>query len=338
MWFAAVWVFVACRPAPGQIPHPYGFGSGTSGGTPGGTPVGVPGGTPGGTGGGTTDSGTTTTLCDTLPPPPATWTRLDNVHGTEEFTFDRWGNLINLDDAAGLLYSTAYLETPIVLAPYASSEVGAIRFRITGDTLVVADEGGGALMGLGLDGSTDVLLGSIIEPNSVAIHRDGHIYSTAADQLWKVDEDGVLAPSLQWTVADADLDGLVFDNAYERLFFNHDEDGMIGRSRVNVDGTLEEPVLIANVPVDFAELDGMAIDVCDNLYVVVTDGRIYRVDSTGAVSLYVTLSSPLGMWATAAHFGSGVGGWRSDALYVMNRYGNLFELDVGLAGKPDPHL
>ena len=39
-----------------------------------------------------------------------------------------------------------------------------------------------------------------------------------------------------------------------------------------------------------------------------------------------------------AAFGSGVGGWESDYLYIIDWYGVIWELPVGVPGAPLPHL
>ncbi len=318
------------RQEPLPAPDPGGGATGTgtgTGGTWGGTPTGTPSGTP---------TGTTTTPCMSMPPIPASWTVLNNIPPSEEFAFDAAGNLYNIDDGVGLFYVTSYAGAPSVVAPYASAEVAGIRFRTTGDRLVLADEGAGALMELDLAGSPSVLLGSIPSPNSVAVHRDGWIYTTAQDEVWLVDPSGVNPAELQFTIPGTDLDGLVFTNDYQWLYLNHDEDGVIIRARVNADGTLGAPQVVTTLSTGAAELDGMAIDECDNLYVLVTDGRIYLVRPDGAHAQWLNLTGGA-VWTTSLHFGSGYGGWQRDHLYVMNRWGGVYDIPVGLNGKPEPH-
>lgn len=326
---------VACQQKAEPYPQVGGYtGSGAWSGTPGGTLTGSNTAT-GGVGGGVVQTGTP---CSTLPVAPVGWNSLFHVPSSEDFAFDALGNVLNIDDAANLFYSTPYSGTASVIAPYSSSEVGSIRFRVTGDAVVVADEGGGALMQLDLSGSSTVLLGSIPSPNSVAVHRDGWIYTTAQDQIWLVDPAGVNPAQLQIDLPGTDLDGLIFSNDYQYMFFNHDEDGLVYKSRVNGDGTLQPPTLIASVTVGWAELDGMAIDACDRIYVLITDGRIMVVRPDGQWTEWLDVANGGGSYTTSLHFGSGIGGWRTDHLYVMDRWGALLEIDVGVEGKPEPHL
>lgn len=333
VWCVGAFLLVGCGGnQPGQVPGPT---SGLPyGGTPTGSPyTGAPTGNPGGTPTGTNTGGTP---CESAPPLPGTWTLMTNVPESEEFTFDDQGYLLNISDASNLLYRTTRFGVAETLVPYSSPEIGGIRFVPGGDKLVVADEGNGALKSLTLAGQTEVLLGAVVEPNSLAIHSDGWIYTTAADQIWRVDPDGLQAPILQFTLPGYDLDGLVLSNDESTLYFNHDEDGLVFEATVGIDGELGTPQQIANLDTGFGELDGTAIDMCDSLYVVNTDGRIFRVRPGGQSLVWVTL--PFGSFTTAAHFGSGVGDWKADHLYVMDRTGAMYEVPAGVPGKVEPHL
>ena len=285
---------------------------------------------------GTSTGSTTVDLCEFPPPAPAVWTELPNIPNSEEFAFSDSGTVLNIDDSANLLYESGYSGAPTIVAPYNSAEVGAVRFLADGSALVIADEGNGSLVKMTLDGNTSVLLGSIPEPNSIAIHSDGWVYTTAADQIWKVDPVSGQS-SMQFTLPGTDLDGLVLNVDESFLFFNHDEDGVVGRAQVQPNGDLASPTVIGNIIQGFAELDGMAVDECNNIYVVITDGRVIRLRPSGAYETYVDLGAG-GAFTTSLHFGSGLGGFKTDHLYVMDRFGAVIELDVGLHGRGEPHL
>jgi hypothetical protein len=82
----------------------------------------------------------------------------------------------------------------------------------------------------------------------------------------------------------------------------------------------------------------MTGDRCGNVYIVETDGQIRRMRPDGTVEPYLKLTSPDGVYCTAVSFGSGIGGWERDHLYIMNRSGGMFVLDAGIEGRPEPHL
>ncbi len=64
----------------------------------------------------------------------------------------------------------------------------------------------------------------------------------------------------------------------------------------------------------FANHDTLAVDACDNLYVTEFPSVLYRIGPDGAVEALVTFEG-LVDFAHGLEFGSGVGGWRTDALY-----------------------
>jgi hypothetical protein len=83
------------------------------------------------------------------------------------------------------------------------------------------------------------------------------------------------------------------------------------------------------------------MDKCGNLYAVASYGEIYRITPTGEWAVVVDLrhATNNAMNLASVNFGSGIGGWRSDALYVSPYSGKgLFEIVVGVDGKFEPHL
>lgn len=81
-------------------------------------------------------------------------------------------------------------------------------------------------------------------------------------------------------------------------------------------------------------LDGMNIDVCDNIYFTeYLVGYIWRTDhQTNEVELAVESNQ---WWIPNMHWGNGVGGWDPDLMYVMEReQGKLLVVDVGYQGAP----
>ncbi len=83
-------------------------------------------------------------------------------------------------------------------------------------------------------------------------------------------------------------------------------------------------------------LDGINVDECDNVYVTeYITGKIWRFPAEGSpdgeeAEAIFELSSE---WIPNLRWGTGIGGWKADRLYVMDRMaGRMFELDVGLSG------
>ncbi len=87
---------------------------------------------------------------------------------------------------------------------------------------------------------------------------------------------------------------------------------------------------------DRGGLDGIGVDACGYVYLAeYRTGKVYRVtpDGSAAVEL-ITLPSG---WIPNVSFGSGLGGWDSNTLYIADRdSGRVFGLDIGLPGRPTP--
>ncbi|MBI2896700.1 MAG: hypothetical protein HYY06_24290 [Deltaproteobacteria bacterium] len=81
-------------------------------------------------------------------------------------------------------------------------------------------------------------------------------------------------------------------------------------------------------------LDGMAVDECG--YVYATEygvGIVWRISPDGGE--VEMLMDPDAAWIPNLHWGPGVGGFDRETLYIANRVdGSLFEVPLGIAGKP----
>ena len=80
-------------------------------------------------------------------------------------------------------------------------------------------------------------------------------------------------------------------------------------------------------------LDGLNVDACGYVYVTeYVDGVVWRVNPDGT-GLGKAATLPSG-WIPNMHWGTGIGGWVPEILYVADRdEGRLFALEVGKPGK-----
>ena len=82
-----------------------------------------------------------------------------------------------------------------------------------------------------------------------------------------------------------------------------------------------EPELFAD-GIGLGWLDAIAVDACDHLYVPDSHSYgLYRISPDGDVDLYVDWSDDETRYGHDARWGSAVGGWRTDALYLPMPYG-----------------
>jgi len=271
--------------------------------------------------------------CSALPEPDD-WDFIELEYTSEEFAFDTEGYVIIASDWSSAVLRESRTGEVDIIAPFQSEELAGVDLFPSGDILF-ADEQNGALMKMTLEGVETVLTGALTSPNSVIVHPNGRVFTTSYDAILEVipstGETTVLVePTGQ------DLDGLTLSRDMTQLWFNEDEVGRV--YRVPVDGS-EPPTLMAEInTADGIELNGMTTDICDNVYALHTNGRVTRIRPDGQHNTFVDVDRPGDMWTSAVHFGSGRGGWRADSLYVMDRYGGLFEVYVGVPGIAEPHL
>lgn len=297
--------------------------------------TGTPGST-GDTGSPPSDTGPVLDCLDLPRPGPRTYHTW--IHSSEEFTFDDLGNMVNVSDASNAVWRTPYGGPPELVAPYQSPELAGHRFMLDGD-LAVAEEFRGRVSRQSMTGSNTTLQGGLTSPNSIAVRTDGRVFVTAYDEVRRLNPS-TGANILVWRRNFEDLDGLTFSPDYNTLYVNSDERGTVFALNLTALGGLQDWFVVDDLPLEWSELGGQAVDACGNLYVLRTDGKLWRIYTNGRREWLANLrnGSGGGVYSTSLNFGSGLGGFASDHLFVMDRYGGMIEMDAGIEGNWEPHL
>ncbi len=104
------------------------------------------------------------------------------------------------------------------------------------------------------------------------------------------------------------------------------------------DGTCQEgscalPEDFLSDPDNRGGLDALAVDECGNVYSTeYITGHLWRFSPDGERKLVAALPTA---YPSSLHWGTGVGGWDADTLYVMDSFHNrILELYLGVSGKP----
>jgi sugar lactone lactonase YvrE len=191
-----------------------------------------------------------------------------------------------------------------------------------------------------------VLASGLTNPNGIAVGMDGRVYVSGL-AIVRVDPESKTHDVLHtYDGVFGGYDGITFSPDYQTLYFDeeyNDTGARIYRMTFDGDGEVDEVTPIATLPSQ-VKLDGMTADACGNLYVVEMSGIIWRVTPAGDVAVAADLTGaqiPGGAYLPAVNFGSGVGGWSRTRLYAMNWTGmtdGVFEVDIGVPGKAEPHL
>ncbi len=270
--------------------------------------------------------------CGLLSPIPISIAPMAGYPPSEEFAFDALGNMVNVDDSADAMFRTPYGGPPTLVAPYNSIEVAGTRFLPDGD-LAVCDEWEGAVVRLTPAGARSVLAGGLISPNSIAVRSTGDVYVAGYGEVVRVHPDGTQERIFERAFTDFDGAALAPDEL--ALWINHDDGGVVGRLELDANGDV---VSFDSVVELAGSLDGASVDVCGNYYVVTIAGVLWRVSPDGGTQRMADLGNAGAFYTTAVRFGSGVGGWERDHLYVMDRTGGtLFDVELDVEGAKMPH-
>ncbi|MCP4606808.1 MAG: SMP-30/gluconolactonase/LRE family protein [Proteobacteria bacterium] len=217
--------------------------------------------------------------------------------------------------------------------------VRGMRFLPDGD-LVFADRAAGIVMRLNLTNlSKRPIASGFREPNGIVLDMDGFIYLTGANKkIVRIHPDTGATETMftgQYT-----LDGITFSPDYKTIYFNT-ERGHVSKLPINDDGSAGKTTRLATIQGDGpADLDGLTTDECGNIYVVKMNGTVWRIGKEGGKpEKVVTIRNlnPAAAIISAVNFGSGIGGWKEDALYIIAMASNkVYEVEVGVRGIEQP--
>lgn len=270
-----------------------------------------------------------------IDPPPTTFVShgtLGQVRRTEEFAFDAVGGMVNAAENDGV-YRTSYAGNPVLLAPYRSFEIAGTRVTPDGTAAAICDEAAGQIVAVDLQtGAQRVLASGLPSPNSIGFDQRGWLYVAAFGQVTRYRGGGAPA-ELLLSRPGVDFDGIAFAPDDSAVYWNADSIGDIYVASMDASGEVVDVRTPLRLQVT-GELDGMTTDVCGNLYVIATNGELRRIRTN---NLLETLIPPNGRYTTAISFGSGLGGFERDHLYMMDRSDGLLDLELGIEGRREPH-
>ncbi len=276
---------------------------------------------------------TTDVDCAALTPLPVATTTLAWVTGSEDFAFDGAGNELGV--SGGALFRTPFGGPRALVIPGLSDSIRGMRVLADG-TIAAADPEHQTIVGGDPDtGASWVIAAGVTNPNGIAIGVDGWIYAALTGSIVRVDPTNGTTETVV-ALPGKSFDGLTFSPDYQRLHFN-EEIGRIWTVDVDPAGGWTEPVEGPDLPLGgFSILDGMTADACGNVYIVEMGGTVWRVTPAGVVEIAVTV--PGLAVISAVNFGSGIGGFDRETLYIMDFIGKLYAADMGVPGKWEPYL
>lgn len=240
--------------------------------------------------------------------------------GYHDLVFDDAGHIIGSDTASILI--AAYGEDAQALSPGFGWVDGMERLP-DGDYAIV-DSGRGEIARLTVDGVTSTLATGTLGTYGLAVGPDGMVYA-APVQL--TPGPGVIARLDPATGVLEEWAKLPREHTPRVVVFNLDSTmayiATIGSGavfQVALDANLD-PVSPPSIFVEGVGTwhDGLGIDACGNLYVAeYSTSGLYRITPEGEVESLLRQRLP--RYGHGLEWGSGVGGWRMDAMYQPQPY------------------
>lgn len=246
--------------------------------------------------------------------------------------FDDAGNLLGTDGSSILKSTYAGAVTPFV--PGLGTVQGMAHLP-DGD-IVAADDTQAALLRIGADGAVSTIATGLSGAYGVTVGPDGmvyvgNIYNGGRVEMVRVDP--TTGESATWLTMRA-------GESPRMVVFSVDNTvgyiATVGRMRVyavDLDADLnvvgDARVYADNVGAGWQ--DGIGLDACGNLYVPdYSSSSMYRITPDGTVE--DLMRHRAGIYGHGLEWGSGIGGWRTDAIYLPQPYDGLTvrELVIGV--------
>ncbi|MCB9678122.1 MAG: SMP-30/gluconolactonase/LRE family protein [Alphaproteobacteria bacterium] len=273
--------------------------------------------------------------CGEPPPFPASVAFLPSFGPHEDFAFDATGRLVGVDPFGNLVGRDRDGAIEL-LSPGVGPAKGVQYF---GDSTLAVALWDQDFVGHILPQGQKQFLATVVSPNGLAVDPRGYVWaSSTSGALTRISPEGDTEIVVQ--LQNTSMDGIAFSPDYRRLYFNM-EYGQVRYLELDDAGEpLGDAVDFTSVPLAFGVgvLDGMTTDRCGNVYVIRMDGRVFRFREDGTPAGVLDVLPGGGFVVTPSlNFGSGVGGFERDHLYVMSFTGGIYEAAIGIEGRWEPH-
>lgn len=273
--------------------------------------------------------------CSDLPSEPLSITDLDKARGYKDLTFDTDGNLIGWDGNS--IWKVSYTnQMQLVLADV--DDVEGLEYLPDGNLFYSGYNG---INQVYADGSEEVIASSIgMGAVSIISDPDGRLYvangsiyridpASKKSELWLDTNTGQTRFSARSITFDADYSLMIIGTL-------SGQNGELFAVRIDDEmDPVGKPFVYAVGVGSGSYHDGIDIDICGNVYVADYPNSLYRVSPDGEVVDLLINYEEVGIsYGHGINFGSGIGGWRKDALYLPQPYDNntILEVVVGVDG------
>jgi sugar lactone lactonase YvrE len=271
--------------------------------------------------------------CAAIPQGPLTYTIKNGPKASEDLAFDHEGNLIGALN--GDLFKSPFDGPPQLWVPGAGGFVAGLRANANG--MIVYNDTSGTMFRINPQGAKEPVLSGLEYANGLEVDLLGFVYVAEqyGGRVRRIDpatgEFTILAEGLD------NPNGLSFSPDYRKLYVGSFSFRAGTITAIDLD---EQMVPTSVYPfkenIGGGELDGMAVDACGNVYVCEYAAAIvWRISPDGVSMNPLVNFGQDTWWIPNMQWGSGVGGWDRETLYVLDLSQNRqFEVVVGVPDKP----
>lgn len=254
--------------------------------------------------------------------------------------------LVRLDvtgATVGVAEDPGFVVAPLLDAPnFANTSTLGLRYASNGDLMMIQRETN-MLQAVHPDGSVDTVAMGLNYPNAVYAGTDGLVWYSEylAGRVNRYDP----ASGQNELIAEImEANGVLHDPLRSMLFYVNYTPGELWRVPIDPTGAPGTATMVADLD-GFS--DGLAMDVCGNLYVVDEGGpgaipsRIDRVFMSDAGELQDVQEIAGGLDGEIANANFGFGAAYGDfqtTMFLVGLPGEVYYLDVGITGAPVPVL
>jgi len=262
--------------------------------------------------------------------------------GSEDLAMSGDSTLVGRSGDALVVVDGSANTTPFPMATFTSPTLG-LRYRADGD-LLAAQFQTGELLRIQPGGQVDVFFDGLEFPNGIYPDADGYVWVTeyAGYRVRRIDPDGNDDTTItEGAATAAGANGIIYDDLRQIVFWTKYDDSELWRAPIGDDGTPGAAVMVTDLQ---GYSDGLALDVCGNLYVVdegagvAGQTRIDRVfldvDGDHVETEEIVGAGELTASVANAQFGYGDGFELEDALYAVGNPGRVFRIHVQITGHP----
>jgi DNA-binding beta-propeller fold protein YncE len=265
--------------------------------------------------------------CDNLVPLPLEFAIIEGARRAEDFVFDAEGYVLTVEGQN--IFRTAYGESYELLYPGVAGGGASGTGMLPNGDVVFNEANLGQVTRVTPDGQATALVGGLPYPNGIQVDDQGWVWVALndGDAVIRFDPDN---PQTEVVFESSAPNGLAFSADYRRLYVGSYNNGGVKEWDLDT----EELTVIDD---ELGGVDGVLTDVCDNVYVTqYGNGLVWRIAPDLSKEMVVDLETN---WIPNLNFGSGLGGWEHDRIYINDRENDrVFEVSPGIWGIDQPQL